>query len=68
MTAAQMNSMILENIGDQLQDQIDNSIKNKLVYTYKNWLRAIIKAEAPVLSGQVTKQAEQVPAEEEAKQ
>lgn len=56
MTAAEMNSMILENIGDQLREQIDDSIKGKLSKIYKDWLRSIIKAEAPVLSGQVTRQ------------
>jgi len=56
MTAAEMNSMILENIGDQLREQIDDSIKSKLSMVYKKWLRGLIKAEAPVLSGQVTKQ------------
>ena len=66
MTAAEMNSMILENIGDQLREQVDDSIKGKLSMIYKKWLRGLIKAEAPVLSGQVTKQQneQQTPAPE----
>lgn len=69
MTAAEMNGMILANIGTQLQEQITDSIKDRLATIYKKWLRDIIKTEAPVLSGQVTKTApaagEEQPANEE---
>ena len=44
--------MILSNLGTQLQEQIQNSVKEMLADKYFSWLKSIIKAEAPALSGQ----------------
>lgn len=63
-----MNQMILSNLGTQLQDQINNSVKESLADKYFSWLKSIIKAEAPALSGQdlqSEEEGQEQPAKEE---